>query len=107
MSPLLVDDVQRAAEERAVVVRETQAESGDHFVSRAVRVLCAPGRDPLARPALNRRRVLAETHRAPLAARPQPTLALDLAARFMADASLTIAYQRGGLSQSEAVEAGK
>jgi hypothetical protein len=72
---------------------ELGAERGDELFGRALRVLITPGGDGAASPVQVFVPVFSEPHGRRPAGRPRSTL--DFAARFMSDASLAIAYQRG------------
>jgi hypothetical protein len=88
MSPVPVDREQDAAENYGVVGVEPGADGLDQLVRGAVGVRVVPGRHLAPGAVQVSGPVLAEPHRAALAARPQ--LTLDITARFMVDASLTI-----------------
>jgi hypothetical protein len=99
--PVPVDREQHRAEHRAVIPVELVAERSDELLGRALRVLIAPSGDGGAGPVQVFGAVVSEPHGRRPASRPRSTL--DFAARFMADASLTIAYQRGDTSSPVAV----
>lgn len=100
MSTAPVDHEQHSAEHRTVIPVELMAKHGDDLLIGADRVLVAPGRHGGASPGQLTGAVFAEPHGLPPAGQPKPTLIF--AARFMADASFTIAYQHGGSSSQVA-----